>query len=88
MARIDSACEGKLDESRLGKELITLIAQRLSELRQRRDNKKVNNCLDNIKDCSVNGQNLMPAVIEAVEHYATLGEIANELREVWGEYKG
>ena len=30
----------------------------------------------------------MPYVIDAVEHHCTLGEIANVLREVWGEYKG
>jgi methylmalonyl-CoA mutase N-terminal domain/subunit len=29
----------------------------------------------------------MPAVVEAVEYYCTLGEIADELRKVFGEYK-
>ena len=33
-------------------------------------------------------ENLMPYVIEAVENLCTLGEIADTLREVWGEYKG
>ena len=33
-------------------------------------------------------ENLMPLVVEAVEHYCTLGEIADTLRGVWGEYRG
>jgi methylmalonyl-CoA mutase N-terminal domain/subunit len=32
-------------------------------------------------------ENLMPIVIEAVENYCTLGEIADQLRKVFGEYK-
>ena len=35
----------------------------------------------------MSGENLMPAVIEAVENKITLGEIADELRSVFGEYK-
>ena len=33
------------------------------------------------------GENVMPVVIEATEHYATLGEIADVLRNVYGEYR-
>jgi methylmalonyl-CoA mutase N-terminal domain/subunit len=35
----------------------------------------------------VTGENLMPSVLEAVTHHCTLGEIADELRGVFGEHK-
>jgi methylmalonyl-CoA mutase N-terminal domain/subunit len=40
-----------------------------------------------LNDKAVSGDNLMPAVLEAVENKCTLGEIADTLREVFGEYK-
>jgi methylmalonyl-CoA mutase N-terminal domain/subunit len=64
-----------------------LQSDRLQSLRERRDNEKVMNCLQTIHDKALNGENLMPAVLDAVEQYCTLGEIANELRKVFGEYK-
>ena len=42
--------------------------------------------LNKINEHAVSGENLMPAVVEAVENYCTLGEIADELRKVFGEY--
>jgi methylmalonyl-CoA mutase N-terminal domain/subunit len=44
-------------------------------------------CLKNIKDHATNNQNLMPVVVDAVENFCTLGEIADTLRQVFGEYK-
>jgi methylmalonyl-CoA mutase N-terminal domain/subunit len=61
--------------------------QKLQALRQRRDNEAVKLCLEEIRRCTQNGQNLMPAVIEAAEAYCTLGEIADVLRSVYGEYR-
>lgn len=60
---------------------------RLTALRLRRDNMKVQQCLEEITNCAKGDTNLMPAVIEAVENYCTLGEIADTLRRVFGEYK-
>jgi len=42
--------------------------------------------LEKIKLFAKGNENLMPAVIEAVENHCTLGEIANSLREVYGEF--
>lgn len=56
-------------------------------LKEKRDNKVVESCLQKIKNTAVTSENLMPVVIDAVENYATLGEISNTLREVFGEYK-
>ena len=60
---------------------------RLKTLRDKRDNARVTACLEAIRQKAVGEQNLMPAVIEAVENYCTLGEIADVLRGVFGEYK-
>lgn len=62
--------------------------EKLKQLRAKRDAAKAAACLDTIKQCALGTENLMPAVIEAVENLCTLGEIADTLRGVWGEYKG
>jgi methylmalonyl-CoA mutase, N-terminal domain len=43
--------------------------------------------LQGLSDKAASGENIMPTVIEAVEQKCTLGEIADTLREVFGEYK-
>jgi methylmalonyl-CoA mutase N-terminal domain/subunit len=61
---------------------------RLQRVRRERDNVKVGACLDAIRDAARRENvNLMPLFIEAVNAYATLGEIMDVLRRVWGEYK-
>lgn len=61
--------------------------QKLRKLKDKRDKEKAKNCLELIRQKAVSSENLIPAVIEAVENYCTLGEIAGELRKVFGEYK-
>ena len=56
-------------------------------LKAKRDNEKVAECLSTINRHATAKINLMPAVLEAVEHYCTLGEISDELRKIFGEYK-
>lgn len=60
---------------------------RLSALRSRRDNKKVESALTEIERCAKGSSNLMPAILNAVRNYTTLGEIAGCLKKVFGEYK-
>lgn len=60
---------------------------KLQELRRRRDNEKVQEVLAKVKTCAQADENLMPVLIEAVKAYATLGEICDALREVFGEYR-
>ncbi len=60
---------------------------RVQGLRQRRDNSKTGTALTEVKRAAKSERNLMPGIIAAVENYATLGEISNSLREVWGEYR-
>ncbi len=60
---------------------------RLQKLRRERDNKKVKEILEKLRVEAEKGVNLMPTIIEAVKAYATLGEICDVLREVYGVYK-
>jgi len=60
---------------------------RLQKLRRTRDNKKVKALLDKLHDEADGDTNLMPTIIEAVKSYATLGEITDVLRTVFGEYR-
>ncbi|HVG12717.1 MAG TPA: methylmalonyl-CoA mutase family protein [Flavisolibacter sp.] len=62
-------------------------SQRLQTLRSQRDAQKVDASLLAIRDAAVGTANLMPVVVEAVEQYCTLGEIADVLRAVYGEHK-
>jgi len=60
---------------------------RLQELRRRRDNAKVQELLGKLEEAAKGTENLMPIILECVEAYATLGEICDILRKVFGEYK-
>ena len=73
---------------RISDEIRNVQSEKLAALRQTRDNEKVNHWLSEIERCARDGSNLMPAVVEAVDQYATLGEIADVLRGVFGEYTG
>lgn len=43
--------------------------------------------LDTVRKAAASEENVMPAIIEAVEAYATMGEICGALKDVFGEYK-
>ncbi len=59
----------------------------LGELRQGRDNTKVKDALAEVRRTALDGGNIMFPILEAVKTYATLGEIAGAMREVFGEYQ-
>jgi len=59
----------------------------LQKLKRERDNRKVREVLDKLHVAADKNQNLMPTIIDAVKVYATLGEIGDVLRQVYGEYK-
>ncbi len=60
--------------------------ERLRRLKEKRDNDKVKEALERVKRAAESGENIMPPIIEAVRVYATVGEITDALREVFGEY--
>ena len=62
-------------------------AQRVAELRARRDNAAVGATLAALESAARGSENLMPHILAAVEAYATLGEISDTLRTVFGEQR-
>ncbi|HEX5875119.1 MAG TPA: methylmalonyl-CoA mutase family protein [Pyrinomonadaceae bacterium] len=61
--------------------------ERLRALRGRRDSESVTAALNKLEQAAGTSENLMPRILECVEAYATVGEISNTLRRVWGEYR-
>jgi methylmalonyl-CoA mutase N-terminal domain/subunit len=59
----------------------------LEELREHRDAATVTRALDRVRQTARGSKNLMPPLLEAVRAYATLGEMCDVLRDVWGEYE-
>ena len=59
---------------------------RLAALRARRDAARVTHALQSLQDAARGTDNLFPGLIACIEAYATLGEISDVLRGVWGEY--
>lgn len=59
---------------------------RLNRVRQERDQDAVKKALENLMRVTAGTENTMPAIIEAVRAYATLGEIMGVFRKVFGEY--
>ena len=59
----------------------------LEKMKETRDSRKVEQTLGKLESSTEKDENLMPAIIEAVKAYATLGEICSVLRKVYGEYK-
>jgi methylmalonyl-CoA mutase, N-terminal domain len=72
----------KIDESLERKQV-----ERLQALRARREAKPWSESLERIEEAARSGANLMPQIVVAVEAYATVGEISDTLRKVFGEYK-
>jgi len=60
---------------------------RLQRVKRERNNERVRKVLDELHDAAERDENLMPTIIEAVKSYATLGEICDVLRGVFGEYQ-
>ena len=60
---------------------------RLQALRGERDSRKVAAVLETVGAAAGGGANIMPVLIDAVKAYATVGEISDVLRDVFGEYR-
>ena len=71
-----------IDESAAEKQLA-----KLERLRKTRDNDAVRRSLDALSAAARTAQNLMPPILDAVRVYATVGEMCDALRDVWGEYE-
>lgn len=61
--------------------------KRIKELKEKRNENVVKGTLKDLKKACQGEENLMPYIVSAVREYATLGEICNVMRDVFGEYK-
>ncbi|HUV74093.1 MAG TPA: methylmalonyl-CoA mutase family protein, partial [Anaerolineae bacterium] len=61
--------------------------RRLDELRSQRDGAKVSEALESLRRAAQGSGNLMPYIMDAVRVYATLGEMTQVLKDVFGEFK-
>jgi len=79
--------EAPIEVLRIDPEVERRQASRLKTLRKGRDSGQVEGALEKIRQSARGPSNLMPVIIEAVEVYATVGEIADAMRDVFGEHK-
>jgi methylmalonyl-CoA mutase N-terminal domain/subunit len=79
--------EAEMHLQGLNPELEQRQVERLRALRLRRDASPWSESLQGLEDAARSGENLMPRIVRAVEALATVGEIADTLREVFGEFR-
>jgi methylmalonyl-CoA mutase N-terminal domain/subunit len=72
------------DVFRTNKEAIDIEVDRINKLKARRDNAKLEKILDNLRDVCEKEENVMPIIMEATKEGATVGEICDIYREIWG----
>lgn len=85
--KFQSTDEGFIPGLKVDDNIRDMQIRKLKQLKSNRDNAKIDQCLQTLNDKCSSGENIMPAVVEAVENKCTLGEIADTLREVYGEHK-
>lgn len=73
---------------RIDPEIEKKLVGRLKQVKRQRDQAKLDEVLNKLREAAEHEDvNLMPLILQAVKEYATLGEICDTLREVFGEYK-
>jgi methylmalonyl-CoA mutase N-terminal domain/subunit len=72
------------DVFRTNKEAIDIEVDRINKLKARRDNGKLEKILDKLRDVCEKEENVMPIIMEATKEGATVGEICDIYREIWG----
>jgi methylmalonyl-CoA mutase N-terminal domain/subunit len=85
--RYTTSDAGRIDMFSLDPALERAQSERVKSVRQRRDAQHWQASLDAVATAARGNDNLVPHIVTAVEAYATVGEIADTLRKVFGEYK-
>ena len=85
--RFAQPAHAAIETFRLDPEAEAAQVARLREIRARRDAARVGACLDRLEAAARDGTNLMPVILDAAEALATVGEISDCLRTVFGEYR-
>ena len=85
--RFDLEEEPMVNVLRIDPALEQAQVERVRALRERRDANAVSAALEKLQQSAGTSDNLLPRILECVEAYATVGEISDTLRGVWGEYR-
>ena len=75
------------DILRIRPEMERYQKEKLARVKKERDSRRVKETLAVLKQAAQGTENLVPPILEAVRIYATLGEISDTLRDVFGEYR-
>jgi len=87
---VNSFCtegEYKINTFKYDKESVKRIKEELNNLKEVRNENLVREKLNQLKQVAESSENIMPIMIETVKTYATIQEICDVLREVFGEYQ-
>jgi methylmalonyl-CoA mutase N-terminal domain/subunit len=85
--QFQSADASKMKTLRVDPSIEPAQIERVQALRDRRDAKAADAALENLEQAARGSENVLPRILECVEALATVGEISNRLRAVWGEYR-
>ena len=77
---------GSIPTFRLDPSIEPAQVRRLREVRAGRNDSAVKDRLQRLRETASGSANLMPAILDAAEHYATVGEISDTMRSIFGEY--
>ena len=72
---------------RANPEIVEKQKERILKVKRERDDKQVKDALEEIREATVSNQNIMPPIMKAVKAYATLGEVCNVWRDLYGIWK-
>ncbi len=76
-----------VDVLQIDEELERLQIERTTRIRNERDQQRARECLDRLEEACVEGENAMPSIIDAAKAHATLQEMCDVFRKVFGEYR-
>ncbi|MGZ8843874.1 MAG: methylmalonyl-CoA mutase family protein, partial [Pyrinomonadaceae bacterium] len=85
--RFQSDAESHVKTLRVDPAIEKTQVERLRALRERRDSIATETTLVKLEEAARGTENVLPRILDCVEAYATVGEISNRLRTVWGEYR-
>jgi methylmalonyl-CoA mutase N-terminal domain/subunit len=83
----EEAPGSKIEILKIGPEYQERQCERLAKLKAKRNKTLVHESLNALKEGMRAGRNSMPLILTAVKAYATLGEISEAMKEVWGDYR-
>jgi methylmalonyl-CoA mutase N-terminal domain/subunit len=72
----------------IGEEIADRQKQRLNQVKSERDSNQLKIALSKVREAAESDENIFPSILEAVKAYASIGEICDVLRKVFGEWKG